>query len=299
MKKLLLIYNPQAGTGKVRHALPDIVERFSKADFTTEVFPTRFPGDGAQKVRAEGNTYDRIVVAGGDGMIHEIVAVLADGSHHVPLAVLPGGTINDFAATHSIPKDLLAAANIAVSGKAQPVDVGRFNEQCFSYVAAFGMVTHVSYETKQKNKNKLGRIAYGLEILKSIDLKHFEAASRSMRIAGSRGVVSGEFIFGAVTNSRSIGGIDNFFPNDVKTDDGMLEGLFIRRPATIVELEQLKRGLIDNDLHAPCIVCQRSASFSIKADSPIAWTLDGENGGQWQSATIHTLPHALSLILPG
>lgn len=298
MKKLLLIYNPGAGTGKGRSALPDVIEYFSYAGFSVEVYPTQHAGDGRRKILDDAAAFDRIVVAGGDGMIHEAVGALVQHPHPTPLAVLPCGTINDFAATHGIPKKIRDAAKIAVTGHPQRIDVGCFNEQIFSYVAAFGMVTHVSYETKQVTKNKLGRIAYGLEILKSIDLKHFDAASRQMRIASNRGVIVGKFIFGAITNSKYMGGIGKFFPEDVKTNDGLLEGLFIRRPNTIVELEQLKRGLIENDLTAPCIIYHRSASFSIKTHSPMDWTLDGEKGGGWQNVSINTLPQALPLMLP-
>lgn len=297
MKRLFFVYNPNSGTGKIRPAISDVVDIFTKAGFVVTIYPTQAPGDGTQKIWESGGWYDRIVVAGGDGMFHELVEAALRLPDPVPVGYLPTGTVNDFATTHHLPKDLVRAAKIAASDHIMDLDAGRFNDTHFAYVAAFGLATQVAYETDQSLKNKLGSLAYLVEVLKSIDLEHFEAACQSMTITTPDASVSGDFIFGAVTNSTSVAGMKNFICDGVRFDDGLLEGLFIRKPSSLLELEQMKVGLINRDFNAPCIVQMQAPEFQISS-SPAVWTLDGENGGEHIHVHISVAERALHIALP-
>ncbi|MCM1334821.1 MAG: diacylglycerol kinase family lipid kinase [Bacteroides sp.] len=299
MPKILFIYNPHSGTGRIAANLSDVADIFTKGGYEVVVYPTQSAGDCTRRVRAalkEG--YDRIAAAGGDGMLHELVEAVADAEERPILGYIPTGTVNDFAASHGIPRNIREAAENIVRGVPTPLDAGRFEEAHFSYVAAFGIITHVAYETDQQIKNKLGSLAYFLEILKSMDLKHLNDATCFMRIAADGFETSGDFIFGAVMNSTSLGSIRDVFAKDVKFDDGLLEGIFIRRPKSLGELDELKKRLFDKSLDASCIEYVKSAEFRFEPEREIAWTLDGENGGSRRDVTIRAAQKAIRVVLP-
>lgn len=302
MRRILFIYNPRSGTGKISASLSDVVEIFTKNGYEVTVYPTRSQGDCTRRVIAAGDDFDRIVAAGGDGMMHELIAGLAKSKSQTAVGYIPTGTVNDFASTHSIPKTIPEAAENAVRGTVVPIDAGRFNNTYFSYVAAFGMVTQVSYSTNQRAKNLFGSFAYFLEGLKSLDLIHWQKATSSLRITAGNMEVSGKFIFGAVTNTTSLGGIANFLPEGTVMTDGLLEGIFVKQPQTLAELEQIRRWLFNRSFEASPVIFRRSSSFRIEPLDPeqkIAWTLDGENGGVQGEVNIEVVPGALNIALPG
>ena len=231
-------------------------------------------------------------------MLHELIAAAAGSETRAILGYVPTGTVNDFAASHRIPLRIIDAAENAVTGTPCPIDVMSFNDTYFSYAAAFGIFTNVSYQTDQKTKNQLGSFAYFLEGLKSMTPAHFGEASRNMTITANGEEIAGEFVFGAITNSTSLGSLKNFFPQDVKLDDGIIEGIFIRRPKTIIELEQISRALVAKSLDSPFIVSVKASEFHLEAERETAWTLDGENGGSHENVNIKAIPRAIKIALP-
>lgn len=306
MPRILFIYNPRSGTGKISASLSDVADIFTKNGYEVTVYPTQSQGDCTRRVIAAAEEdFDRIVAAGGDGMMHELVAAIAETKSQTAVGYIPTGTVNDFASTHSIPKTIPEAAENAVRGKVVPIDAGRFNETYFSYVAAFGSVAQVSYNTNQRAKNLFGSFAYFLEGLKSLDLLHWQKATSSLKITAGNMEVSGDFIFGAVTNTTSLGGIANFLPEGTIMTDGLLEGIFVKQPTTLAELEQIRRWLFNRSFESSCVVFRRSSSFRIEPlypDDPerkVEWTLDGEYGGEHDTVDIEVLPLALNIALPG
>ena len=163
VKKMLFIYNPNAGTGTLKPKLSDVIDVFTKAGYEVTVYPTQKYHDGIEKMESCSDGYDLIVCSGGDGTLDEVVTGMRKRSYKAPLGYIPAGTTNDFATSLGIPKDILAAADTAVNGIPFPCDVGTFNNDYFIYIAAFGLFTDVSYETKQSMKNILGHLAYVLE----------------------------------------------------------------------------------------------------------------------------------------
>lgn len=299
MAKVLFIYNPCSGKGKIKSSLSDVVDIFTKNGYEVTVYPTQSQGDCTRRAKAAvGEDFERIIAAGGDGMLHELVAAVAESDTQTVVGYIPTGTVNDFAATHGIPRNINEAAENAVRGTITPIDAARFDRTYFSYVAAFGLVTHVSYSTDQRAKNMMGSLAYLLEAMKSLDMEHINEASCFMKITADDREFSGEFIFGAVTNSTSLGSMKNFFPPDVKLNDGLLEGIFIKRPKTFAETEQLRKGLMSKKLDADCIISVRAADFHLEAEKQIPWTLDGENGGSHSNIKINAIPQAIRIALP-
>ncbi len=297
MKKLLFVFNPHSGTGEIGKHLAEVLDIFTKAGYEVVAYPTQCARDGTRKVVEDGLNFDRIVVAGGDGMLHELVNAISLLPEQVTVGYIPTGTVNDFATTNAIPKTIPEAAAVAVSERIGLLDLGKFENEFFSYVAAFGIATNVSYVTDQKAKNTWGILAYLASAVKSLNPLEFNSVCRHMRIRTDNEILEGDYAFGAISNSLSIAGLSNLTGRDVVLDDGLLEGLFIEKPRDIFDFDEIYNALLFRDFDTPCISYVRSSKFEIACD-PVAWSLDGENGGEHGNVTVTAQKHALKIALP-
>ena len=109
-----------------------------------------------------------------------------------------------------------------------PADIGAFNDDTFVYIAAFGLFTDVSCATKQEYKNVLGHMAYILEGMKRLSCPHQILSDEGD--GGEPGEIEGDFIFGMITNSMSVGGFKRITGKYVELDDGEFEVTLIKRP---------------------------------------------------------------------
>lgn len=298
MKRLLFVFNPHSGTGEVCKHLAEILDIFTKAGYETVAYPTQSARDGMNKISDDGEKYDRIVVSGGDGMLHELVNGVMAHSTPIPVGYIPTGTVNDFASTNNIPKSPLDAAALAVSDNIEKLDIGRFGSEYFSYVAAFGIATNISYDTDQKAKNTWGVLAYLANAVLTINPLTFNSFCHHMTITTDTGTLEGEFAFGAISNSMSIAGMANLTGKDVVLNDGLLEGLFIKKPQSLIDFDDIRTALIFRDFDYPNIHYVKSSRFEISAEKDVAWTLDGEKGGEHKDITITAHKQVLSIALP-
>lgn len=295
MKKLLFIYNPHAGRGTITQQLGTVVEVFLSHGCIPTLYATQAPGDGVWAVSALGEDFDHIVCCGGDGTLSEVVTGLYN--HDLPgrtVGYLPAGSTNDFSRTLELPlEDLRSAAECAVAGTPQQCDVGIVGESghLFTYVAAFGLFADTSYATPQSMKNLLGHTAYVLSGIGSI------AGLRTcrMKVTWDGGVIEDEFIYGMVSNSVSVGGFQGLNTEPVVLDDGLFEVLLVRMPRTPVELSQIIVALISHRPNDNCIAL-RSSKLCFESESPVAWSLDGEFGGNHQVLQIRNLPRFVTIL---
>lgn len=297
MKKMLFIFNPYSGTGEICKHLAVVLDTFTKAGYEVVAYPTQASRDCTVKIIRDGDRFDRIVAAGGDGMLHELINGVLRLDSAKEIGYIPTGTVNDFARSNGIPRNIPAAAKIAVGDRIGALDAGNFDGRFFSYVAAFGVGTSVSYATDQKQKNRWGFLAYAANAMKELEWAKIKSACRNMTIIAGDTVLTGNFILGSVSNSRSIAGIKNLVARDVELDDGVLDGLFIRMPKSVREYEQLQNSLIARNFDASCMYFIRSDHFEIDSE-PTAWTLDGERGGEYTKVRISTENKALHIALP-
>ena len=299
MKKLLFVYNPHSGKGEIGNSLSDIVCVFTAAGYDVTVHPTGAQSDGRDYIAAHAAEYDIAVSSGGDGMLHELFdGIIASGSG-VTCGYIPAGTINDFASSLKIPKVPKAAAEVIVAGNTASVDAGVFNGSIFSYVAAFGLFTKVSYATDQNMKNMLGAAAYFIEILKSMDLKHFREASVRAKISANGEEYQDEFIFGMAGNTYSVGGLANLVPEGASMDDGLLDCMFIRTPKSLAELDAIRNAIMTRRYDIPNLICVKTDRVEMFTEREIEWTLDGEFGGSTDHAVIGVKNRAVTITVPG
>ncbi|MGM9662847.1 MAG: diacylglycerol/lipid kinase family protein, partial [Oscillospiraceae bacterium] len=242
-KTLMLIVNPRAGRARATGALFDAAAHFSEAGYLVSIRQTRARMDAARFVREEGERFDAVVCCGGDGTLNETVSGLLCLKDPPPLGYIPCGSTNDFAASLHLPDQPLEAARRITESSGKLLDVGSFNGRPFVYVASFGAFTKASYSAPQNVKNDLGHLAYLLEGVKDIStLRPYRAS-----VTAGYETFDGEFLFGAVTNATSVGGVMKLQEDLVVLDDGQFELLLIPNPSSAAELQSLVRSLVLQD----------------------------------------------------
>lgn len=294
MKRLLFIYNPKAGKAQIRSNLLDIIDTFVKAGYEVTAYPTQSKGDATRAVLERSTDYEMIACCGGDGTLDEVVTGMMRSDEKLPIGYIPAGSTNDFARSLHIPKNMKNAADVVMQGKPFSCDIGSFNGDSFVYIAAFGLFTDVSYETRQEMKNVLGHMAYIAEGLKRLSM----IKSYQIRAKHEELVIEGDFIFGMITNSVSVGGFKGITGNNITLDDGLFEVTLIRRPENPLELNMIVAALLDRNIDSKYMYCFKAESLVIESEEEIPWTLDGEYGGSHNRAEIRNEKQALQIYVP-
>lgn len=293
-KKALLIVNPCAGKSKSRAGTFDIVDKFSKNDYDFSIHATTCQGDATNIVKRELDGNDMVVCCGGDGTLNETINGVMDMPRRVPIGYIPTGTTNDLATSLGLPSDINKATDIIMQGHLNDYDVGLFNNRCFTYVASFGAFSKASYATPQKFKNKFGHAAYIAVAVPEI----LEVHGTKMRIEYDGGVLEGKFIFGAVSNSLSVGGFFKIPRDKVKFNDGVFEVLLVRsvNPTRLLTVLHKVRS---QQYDGKEIIFLKTSKLKIHApDENVPWTLDGEFGGNHHDVQIHVLERAVEIYSP-
>ena len=271
LKKLLLIVNPVAGKKRLKNMLLDVVQIFARGGFATTVMVTGRRGE-ASEFAACGSEYDLIVCCGGDGTLNEVISGMLDHGVTIPLGYIPCGSTNDFAASMGISSDIKKAAESIANGLPLPLDVGKFGDRHFTYVSSFGAFTATSYTTAQDVKNVLGHTAYVFEGIKDLQsIKPYR-----MKFVSGDAVYEGEYVFGAIANSTSFGGIVKLKNELVSLNDGLFEVLLIKMPKTIADLNVIINSLTTSNFENTRFEFFKASKLTITSEEPIAWSLDGE-----------------------
>ena len=292
VKKLLLVVNPCAGMKRIQKFLPDIIGLFTEYGYENIVYMTACRGDATRIVAERAAEVDLIVCAGGDGTFNETVSGLLQSGIDKPIGYIPAGSTNDFASSLGLPKQIMEAAKRIMEGNPRSVDMGRFNDRYFSYVASCGAFTRASYTTPQNIKNALGHMAYilaGIRDLPNIHKTH-------LRIETESQVLEGDYLFAAVSNSTSVGGLLTLDDSLVDMSDGLFEILLIRSPANAAELNECIIALSTQNYSAGAITLCEAKKAVIWAEPDIDWTLDGEMAEGCECIRIENLHHAITLV---
>lgn len=280
-KKLLFIYNPKSGKGNIKNHLAEIVEIFAEEEYEILIHPTQYAGEAIEVVEKQEEV-DLIVCSGGDGTLDEVVTGMMRRKDKLPIGYIPAGSTNDFAGSLKIPKNMKKAARVAIKGTPFPCDVGSFDDDFFVYIAAFGIFTEVSYETDQQMKNMLGHLAYVLE--GAIRLPQTKSYHMTFQANGE--TIEGDFMFGMVTNSRSVGGFTNITGKNVELDDGVFEVTLIKTPRNPLELNLILSSLLLEKINTDLIYCFKTDKIEFMSEEEVPWTLDGEFGGRKTNVVI-------------
>lgn len=290
---MLFVFNPKAGKGRIKTHLLDIVDIFNKGGYEVIIRATQGPKDAYEQVKEYADQVDLIACSGGDGTLDEVVTGIVEVGSQTPIGYIPAGSTNDFANSLFMPKSMTAAASMIMEEQIYHCDIGKFNNQTFAYVAAFGLFTNVSYETDQDLKNILGHVAYVLEGMKQL----FEVKSYHLKVTSDELTVENDFIYGMISNSRSVGGFKNLTGKNVDMNDGLFEVTLITNPKNPLELQEIMTALLTAEDNTDLIYSFKSARVTITSEEAVSWTLDGEFGGSHTQVEIENCHEALNLYL--
>lgn len=271
--KTIVVVNPNAGRQNILHEMAEVESIFSKFG-EVEAVQTQSAQQAEQVIiRAAEEKADRLVCCGGDGTLSKTVERLIESGADIPLGYIPAGTTNDFATSLGLPKEPARAAQHITSIVPKPLDVGRFGDRHFIYVASFGAFTQSSYSTTQSLKNSLGHLAYILEGIKELPL----LKSYQVRVETDEGeIFEGEYLFGALSNSTSFGGIIKLDPDRVELDDGKFELTLVKKPRHLHELNKIMFSLMSGKYDEDLITFVHTGGASFTCSEPMPWSLDGE-----------------------
>ena len=209
------------------------------------------------------------------------------------LGYIPSGTLNEWSMGLNISREIPDAAEDITLGREVLLDIGKFNDNYFSYTASFGAFTSASYSAPQSVKNVLGQAAYVFEGVKSLsNIKPIH-----LKITADDRELEGDFLFGAVSNSMSVGGIVKFDESLVKLNDGLFEVFLIRNPDNVLKLQPLIDGILRRELDREGMEFFHTKSLTVCCDEPISWTLDGEYGGAHRKAEIQNCRQAVEIMV--
>ena len=293
MKKLYFILNLQSGKATISSKLAVVIDMFTKAGYEVTARPTQERMDACAAAKyACGQGFDLIVCSGGDGTLNEVIQGVMRSEKKLPIGYIPAGSTNDFARGVGIPRNIIDAVQWIIDGKKYPCDIGSFNDKFFTYIAAFGAFTEVTYETSQQVKNVLGHVAYvlnGISRLKIIKSYH-------MKITYDDEIIEDNYIFGMVTNSSSVAGLLSL--NNFLLDDGLYEVTLIKTPGNPLDLQRIIHSLlnIDIDIDTAYIKSFRTSKIRFECDDELQWTIDGEFGGAYKTVDVCNNKQAIELM---
>ena len=295
MEKILLIVNPVSGKMKAKNTLLDVIKVLqSKQDTYVSVQVTKERGHATKLAKeAKKNGFDTVICFGGDGTLNETICGLTDKKNRLPLGYIPAGSTNDFASSMKIPNTPVKAAEKILNGTPNPIDIGLFNnERYFTYVAAFGIFTAVSYNVSQGMKNVFGHMAYVLSSVKEIG----NIRSYHVKIETEDRIVEDDYIFGAIANSTSVAGIVKLKEELVDFSDGLFEIGLIKKPKSILDLNRIITALSTSNFNNGSIDFYKASKLIITSEEGLDWTLDGEHAVGGESVEIKILNKAVDFI---
>lgn len=294
-KRIFFVFNMHAGKARIKTKLSDILNIFTEKGYEVTAYPTQYAGEAVLRIEALEDGYELVVCSGGDGTLDEVVTGMMrrPEEKRIPIGYIPAGSTNDFAKSLGLPQKMEDAAARIMAGKRFPCDIGAFNQDYFVYIAAFGIFTDVSYQTDQQMKNVLGHMAYILEGMKRLT----NITSYKMKLRWEDREVEDDFLFGMVTNSRSVGGFKSIIGTEVVLDDGVFEVTFIKRPKNLLELNETLTALVLAEIDERYMYSFRTSRLTVEAEAEVPWTLDGEYGGDHRAAVIENRKQALEFIV--
>ena len=293
-KKLLFIINSRAGKAQIKNRLVQILDLFTKYHYEVTVHVTQARMDGYECAKKMAEQYDIVVCSGGDGTMSEVVKGVMECKHQPLLGYIPAGTTNDFASSLHLFKDMNKSAKTVVDGVPYLCDIGHFNQDIFTYVAAFGVFTDVTYQTPQGEKNTLGHLAYILEGAKRLHT----IRSYHVIVEHDGETIEDDLILGMITNSSSIGGFKGISGKNIQMDDGLFEVTLIKPLRNPLEFQAAVNALISKTPNPNLMYHFKTSKITFQCQEPIAWTLDGEFGGEQTEVTIQNQKHAITILRP-
>ncbi|MCI5897956.1 MAG: YegS/Rv2252/BmrU family lipid kinase [Firmicutes bacterium] len=274
--KVLLIYNPRAGSGMFPANLDKIIEAFQSCG--QFVHPVR---GGTPELldevfgRINPDDYCKVIAAGGDGTLNLVVNAMIRNGINLPMGIFPAGTANDYAYYFDIPREINGMLEIATGNHTTDADVCMVNgEKYYINVLALGNLVDVSQKTDPNLKNTLGLVAYYLRALAELTkIEPFPVTIESEEFSGTESIY-----FMIAMNGRSAGGFRRI-AEEAAINDGLVDVILFKELPSLVELPQLLLNLMQgNYIENKNVLFFQTAKVRLSSDRPIVTDTDGEQG---------------------
>ena len=293
-KKLMLIVNPAAGRSGYKNNFAEAMNELDRGGYQVTLFFTTKQGDAVEIAAAHAGEYDYAVCIGGDGTLSEMFSGLMRLEKRPYAGYIPMGTANDVATTIDLPKnDCLAAVKKFMRGQPHPFDLGVFGDKgFFAYIAAFGAFTEVSYATPQTQKKTWGHLAYVLQGMAS--LPYIESVQTRVEYDG--GVFEGKLLYGSMSNSTSVAGIVKLPEKMVCLGDGISELVLVKEPEYITGFGEIVDSVLSQRFDSKDLVILHTRKAKFSFEKPVAWTRDGESGGEYSEIELENYEAPIQLV---
>lgn len=272
-----LFLNPTAGRGRAGRRLLRIKQLFRAAAVELNVIESSAVGDLESKVTAQINAGARnIIVAGGDGSIHEAVNGLLRANSRAALGVIPTGTGNDFAKACDITLDWehasrALAERIKANKPGRRIDVGRMNDRFFANSAGIGFEAKVT-KVARAYRWPIGDFVYLLAILRCL---YDGVATPELTIDAQQIQSRGRITLASICNGPWVGGMFHIAPM-ARNDDGNLDLLLAEPVSRLRILSLLPKLMRGAHMHEPEISHHAVTAVRILSTAAIESHLDGE-----------------------
>ena len=294
MKKLLFVINPNSGKKGTKAGLIDALNIFSAAQYQVEEYCTQKENDCYEYLLKKGAKYNIVVVSGGDGTLNECTNALMyiDEKSRPLIGYIPTGTMNDFSKNYDLTPSFEDTAKKIVAGRTDEFDVGRLNNHYFNYVAGFGAMTNVSYETERELKENIGDIAY---ILTGIgELGNLHPIHVKMKIDGED--YENDLMMGLIVNGYKVSGMDMVKNEEGIMKDGLFDVILVEWSDNILDWIHYPLGLFNPTNDEKFVIRKKAKSITVETENPINWTLDGEKGESTTHADIINIDTPLKIL---
>jgi YegS/Rv2252/BmrU family lipid kinase len=294
MKQAILLYNSQAGRGKIGRNLEQVVAIFRDAGYDITPVPLRFDGNPIEGYES----VDLVVVAGGDGTLNYVVNALMHRSLSIPIGILPAGTANDFAGALGMSNNLQKAARQIAYGVVEPIDCGVVesidradkHEIYFVNIFSFGIFTTTSQHTPEELKHLMGRAAYMIEALK--ELKKVRGIPLTITADGDAFYYP--TLMGLVLNGETAGRVPLARRSSLR--DGVFDCLFLRKRDTVVQ-SAVDMMLYVLGVRTAAVKYLQASELTLVTPVSEDTDVDGQSGGRFPMK-VCCLRGALNIVCP-
>ena len=199
-----IFFNPNAGNGNAEKLAKKMQEKFKQAGHEGEFLTAPDPEKAVETVKEAIEEYDGIVAIGGDGSLNIVGTAFVQAGKAIPLGIIPGGTINNFAKRWHLPMDEEEAMDIIIAGYQRKVGIAACQDRQKAVISSFtfGSFADISNEARQSEKKKFGLIVYPLKALKQLG----KDKSYPVEIKTDNFHEKLEVWFSLATTTHSIGG---------------------------------------------------------------------------------------------
>jgi len=272
VKKVRFIYNPYSGENLILHELDKVVKIHQNKGYQIEPYRIEREKDISEAFDIIDNTYEYVLIAGGDGTVDSVVNAMKSKGIDLPIAVLPVGTANDFAMFLGMPQDVSEACEKILTTSPTPIDLGQINEKYFVNVASSGLFTDVSQKTDVNLKNTIGKLAYylkGIEEIPNFRRLKVKLTSKEMNYDGDMYLI-------LVFNGQTAGSFK--LANRADLTDGMLDVIMIKAVPIRETLPLFIKILKGEHLDSDKIIYFKTNDIVVESKEDIVTDIDGEKG---------------------